>query len=82
MIQDIKRLFRKLTPAEMAAKELGDAELAVLEARTAHEYAQSMISYHEARIKRLRAFLANLEQPRVATAVLVPNVAEFFNKEF
>ena len=61
MIQELKRLFRRLTPAEVAAKELAEAELAVLEARTAQEYAASIINYNETRIKRLRAFLAKLE---------------------
>lgn len=64
MIQELKKVFRRLTPAEVAAKELGDAELSVLEARTAQEYATSVINYNEARIKRLRTFLANLEKDK------------------
>jgi hypothetical protein len=46
----------------MAAKELADAELHVLEARTAKEYADSVIAYNVARITRLRKFLAELEK--------------------
>ena len=61
MIQELKKIFRRLTPAEVAAKELAEAELSVLEARTAQEYAASIILYNETRIKRLRAFLAKLE---------------------
>jgi len=61
MIQELKKIFRRLTPAEVAAKELADAELSVLEARTAQEYAASIINYNETRIKRLRAFLSKLE---------------------
>lgn len=56
----IRRVFGRITPAEMAAKELADAELAVLEARTAKEYAASVIIYNETRISRLRKFLAEL----------------------
>lgn len=62
MIDYIKRMFRKITPAEVAAKELGDAELSLLEALTAREYADSVIVYNQTRIKRLRAFLATLER--------------------
>ena len=61
MIQELKKIFRRLTPAEVAAKELADAELSVLEARTAQEYAASIINYNETRIKRLRTFLSKLE---------------------
>ena len=61
MIQELKKIFRRLTPAEVAAKELAEAELSVLEARTAQEYAASIILYNETRIKCLRAFLAKLE---------------------
>lgn len=62
MIAAIRRLFRKITPAEVAAKELADAELSMLEAQTAREYAESVMAYNDARIKRLRKFLAGLEK--------------------
>lgn len=55
------QLFRRPSPAVMAAKELAVAELSMLEARTASEFATSMIGYHETRVKRLRKFLAELE---------------------
>lgn len=62
MIAAIRRVFRKITPAEVAAKELADAELSMLEAQTAREYAESVMAYNDARIKRLRKFLAGLEK--------------------
>lgn len=62
MIKDIKRIMRRLTPAEVAAKELADAELELLTALTHREYAQSLIDYNESRCKRLRTFLAKLEK--------------------
>ena len=62
MINDIKRMMRRLTPAEVAAKELADAELELLTALTHREYAQSLIDYNEARCKRLRSFLAKLDK--------------------
>lgn len=58
----IKRLFRRPTPNEMAAKELAEAELSLLEARTAQEYAASIINYRDTQCKRLRKFLASGEQ--------------------
>ncbi len=60
--QQFKRLTRRLTPAEMAAAELADAELHRLEAQSAVEYASSVVSYEDARIKRLRKFLADAEK--------------------
>jgi len=62
MIQSIKRILRRLTPAEVAAKELADAELELLTALTHREYAQSLIDYNESRCKRLRSYLAKLEK--------------------
>ena len=61
MIAAFRRALRRITPAEVAARELGLAELSMLEAQTAHEYAAALIGYHDARIKRLRKFLATLE---------------------
>jgi hypothetical protein len=62
MIQQFKKLTRRLTPVEMAATELAEAELHRLEAHTAVEYATSVVSYEDARIKRLRKFLADAEK--------------------
>lgn len=62
MIQQLKKVCRRLTPAEMAAAELADAELSRLEACTAVEYASSVVGYEDARIKRLRKFLADQEK--------------------
>jgi hypothetical protein len=60
--QQFKRLTRRLTPVEMAAAELAEAELHRLEAHSAVEYASSVVSYEDARIKRLRKFLADAEK--------------------
>lgn len=62
MNQTIRRIFAAITPAEMAAKELADAERRILEAHSAKEYADSVITYNVARITRLRKFLADLEK--------------------
>jgi hypothetical protein len=60
--QQFKRITRRLTPVEMAATELAEAELHKLEAHSAVEYATSVVSYEDARIKRLRKFLADAEK--------------------
>jgi hypothetical protein len=60
--QQFKKTFRKLTPTEMAATELAEAELNRLEAQTAVEYATSVVGYEDARIERLRKFLAEQEK--------------------
>jgi hypothetical protein len=62
MRETLRILFRKLTPAEVAARELGEAELSLLTASTGKEYAQSLIDYNDARIKRLRKFLASFDR--------------------
>jgi len=60
--QQFKRMTRRLTPVEMAATELAEAELHKLEAHSAVEYATSVVSYEDARIKRLRKFLSDAEK--------------------
>lgn len=62
MIYWLKQISRRITPAEVAARELAETELRLLEARTAKEYADSVIAEHEARVKRLRKFLSELEK--------------------
>jgi hypothetical protein len=62
LLQLAKHAFRRLTPAEKAATELAAAELNRLEAQTAVEYAASVVSYEDTRIKRLRKFLADSEK--------------------
>lgn len=57
----IRQMFRKLTPREMAARELSEAERNKLEAQTAVEYAQSVVSYNDNRIRRLRRYLSDEE---------------------
>ncbi len=59
MIQQLKRALRRLTPLEMASRELADAELSKLEAQSAAEYARSVVDYNGARISRLKAFIAS-----------------------
>ena len=49
----MKEPFRKPSPLEVIAGELTHAHLEKLEAETAVEYAQSIVSYNVTRIERL-----------------------------
>lgn len=50
-------IFRTPTPLELAAKELAEAERALLQAETAREYATAMVEYNDERIQRLRRYI-------------------------
>jgi hypothetical protein len=45
----------------LAAQEYDQARRALLEAHSAREYAEAMVTYHQARIERLKATLAGEE---------------------
>ena len=57
---EIKAIFRKPTPLEVATMELMDAEFAKLQAETGREFAEAAVAYNSARITRLRKYIANL----------------------
>ena len=60
MIEELKRVMRRLTPLELAARELVDAELALLEAQTGVDYAVSLVGYNTKRVERLRKYVATV----------------------
>lgn len=51
--------FRKPSAAMLAQAELEESERQLLGAQAAQEYAKSMVTYHEAKVKRLKAYLRN-----------------------
>ena len=57
----IKSLYVTPSAEVIAIHELEDAKRKLLEAQTAKEYAESMCKYHEARIKRLTAYIRGTE---------------------
>lgn len=57
----LKKLMAIPTPLEMAAKELVEAQRAKLKAESAMEYALSVVDYNDARIKRLRMRMNELQ---------------------
>jgi hypothetical protein len=53
VIAYIKSLYRQPTPLEVIARELAQSHLALLEAESAVNYAQSIVDYNRAQIDRL-----------------------------
>jgi hypothetical protein len=49
--------FQKPSAALLARAELEEAKRQLLAAQTALEYAQSMVTYNESKVKRLTAYL-------------------------
>ena len=54
----LKNLFRAPSARMLAERELEEADRSLLAAQAGREYAEAMCTYHEARIARLRSFLA------------------------
>ncbi len=52
------KLFSRSSPLQVAAAELGEAELDLLKAESYVEYASSLVTYNHQRVCRLRAFIA------------------------
>ena len=56
----LKDYWRDLTPREMIQRELAEAAIQLLEAESGAEYAHSIISFNQTRIKRLTVRLGEL----------------------
>lgn len=50
-------IWRTPSAAELASRELADAERKLLDAQSGREFADAMVRYHTDRINRLRRFL-------------------------
>jgi len=64
MKNQLKKLFLRSTLLEMAAAELANAQLSLLETNSAVEYATAMAAYQSTRIKRLRTYIATLTKEK------------------
>lgn len=62
MFQAIKEVFVKPPVSKLMKNELEDARRSLLEALTAREYAEALVSYHTARVARLDAALKGLTE--------------------
>jgi len=61
MWKTLKSLYQPASAEVLAAQEYDQAHRALLEAHSAREYAEAMVTYHQNRIKRLKATLAGEE---------------------
>ena len=61
MWMTIKSLCQPASAEVLAAQEYDQARRALLEAYSAREYAEAMVTYHQNRIERLKAALAGEE---------------------
>ena len=57
MIEYIKSLFRPMEASVLAVSELEDAKRKLLEAQTNLEYAQALVAFRQAQIKRLTNYI-------------------------
>lgn len=58
-LNDVRKIFGRITPMQTAANELAEAELALLRAESGVEYAAAQVTYNKQRVKRLRTFIAS-----------------------
>ncbi len=59
-----KEKFREPTPLEVVTRELAEATLEKLEAETAVDWAQSVVSYNRVRIDRLNEYIASYSKEK------------------
>jgi len=65
---DLREMYKAVTPAQAIASELAEAEMALLKAETGVEWAQASVNYNKNRIKRLRNYIsATTEEPKETT---------------
>lgn len=57
LMNEIKMMFSRITPAAAIADELAEAEMHLLKSETLREYADAQVSYNKNRIKRLKAYV-------------------------
>jgi hypothetical protein len=60
----LKERFREPTPLEVVTRELAEATLEKLEAETAVDWAQSVVSYNRVRIERLNEYIASYSKEK------------------
>jgi hypothetical protein len=57
LVHWMKNAYTTPSPEALAYRELDDCKRKLLEAQTAREYADSMVKFREAQIKRLTSYL-------------------------
>ena len=54
---ELREMYKRVTPAQAIVRELAEAEMELLKAETGVEYAQAAVTYNKNRVKRLKAYL-------------------------
>ena len=60
----LKQIYDTPSAEVIALRELEAAKRSLLEAQSAKEYAESMVKYHDARIRRLTTYLRDAHPDR------------------
>ncbi len=61
MMNELKKLWTTPSAEALALRELEEAKRKLLDAQTSREYAESMVKFREAQIKRLTAYIKGVE---------------------
>lgn len=61
MMNELKKLWATPSAEALALRELEEAKRKLLDAQTSREYAESMVKFREAQIKRLTAYIKGVE---------------------
>jgi len=70
MFKTLTKPFRKITARDIAAKELAQSECMALTYASAAAYNESMRSYHEQNVERLRDFLGyDRKEPKLENGI-------------
>ena len=59
---ETKLMLKSVTPAQAIARELLEAEMALLKAETGVEWAQASVAFNKQRVKRLKAYQTPVEE--------------------
>ena len=61
MMNELKKLWTTPSAEALALRELEETKRKLLDAQTSREYAESMVKFREAQIKRLTAYIKGVE---------------------
>ena len=62
---ELKAFFKMPSPLQVAANELFQAELELLKAETGVEFASSLVTFNKSRVKRLKAYMVEINKEKV-----------------
>jgi len=60
----LRDYFKMPSPLQVAANELAQAELELLKAETGVEFASSLVTFNKQRVKRLKAYMVDINREK------------------